>query len=109
MISILEIFSANLKKKRIELGLTQEKFSEKIGIAARNLTDIEHAKYMPTPANIDKICNNLNIPVSELFVFPDNFVDEEKNTKIKAITEKLYNMDNEKIKIIYNIVYKAFD
>lgn len=108
MITILEIFAANLKNKRKELGLTQEQFAERIDIAARNLTDLENAKYMPVPANIDKICRNLNIPVVELFQIPSSLLDDDKQAKIKSINEKLSIMDIDKINIIYNIVDKAF-
>lgn len=108
MPTILEIFAFNLKKKRKELSLTQEQFAEKIDIAARNLTDLENAKYMPVPANIDKIRRNLNIPVSELFQMPSGLLEDDKQSKIKLISEKLSIMDIDKINIIYNIVDKAF-
>lgn len=102
------IFGTNIRKLRKQMGLTQEKFAEIIGIQVRNLTDIENGKYMPTPQNIDKICQNLNIPVGFLFKTPEELIDEDKIQKIDKIKEKLYILDNEKINIVYNIVNHAF-
>lgn len=104
-----EIFGRNLRKIRKDLGLSQEKFAEIIDIQARNLTDIENAKYMPTPANIDKICANLKMPVFELFQMPDEFVDSNSANKIKHINEKLKSLNEIQLNIIYNIVNYAFN
>lgn len=108
MITTKEIFAFNIKKIRKGLGLSQEKFAEKTGIQSRNMTDIENAKYLPTPANIDKICAKLKIPVSSLFETPIELLDDKKVAKISQIVEKLSVMDIEKLNIVYNIANYAF-
>ena len=109
MVTVKEIFASNLKRIRKNMGLSQEKFAEKVGIQARNLTDIENAKYMPTPANIDKICMNLNIPQSVLFKMPQEFITNEKSEIINQINEILSIMDKNKLQVIHNIIIHAFD
>ena len=83
MMSTKEIFSKNLKKLRKDLGLTQEKFAEKLEIQWRNLVDLESGKYLPRPENIDKICNKLNIPINALFNEIQEEIKDERINKIK--------------------------
>lgn len=104
-----EIFAKNLKKARKDLGLTQEKFAEKIGIQWRNLTDLENGKYIPRPENIDRICEKLNMPVSMLFQETQEDFCSERAEKIKLINLKLLVLNDEKLNIAYKIITSAFD
>ncbi len=109
MLGVLTVFSKNIRRLRKLSGLTQEGFAEKIGLQTRSLTDIENGKYLPKPANIDKICSNLNITPGELFKFPFDVADDEKIEMINQINEKLAVMNSEHIKIFYNIISHALD
>ncbi|MFI3299996.1 MAG: helix-turn-helix transcriptional regulator [Candidatus Gastranaerophilales bacterium] len=108
MITMKELFALNIKRIRKELGLTQEKFAELIEVHERNITDFERAKYMPTPANVDKICKNLNLPVSTFFMLDKVSLGLEKQEKINAVLNKLSLLEEEKFKIVYDIIVKVF-
>lgn len=90
------------------MGLTQEKFAEKIGIQWHNLIDIENGKYLPRPENIDRICERLNIPICTLFELSED-ISNKKSEKMKLINLKLSAMDEEKFNIAFNIICNAFD
>lgn len=109
MLGVLTVFSKNIRRLRKISGLTQEKFAEKIDIQARSLIDIERGKYLPKHANIDKICINLDITVSELFKTPHNPAETDKDAIIKQINEKLNEMDTEHVKMFNNMIAHAFD
>ena len=56
-----------IKEKRIELGLSQEKFALSIGMDRTYLASVEKGKRNISIINIEKIANGLNISLSELF------------------------------------------
>lgn len=109
MLGVLATFAKNIRRLREISGLTQEKFAEKLGLQTRSLADVEQGKYLPKPANIDKICLNLNINVSELFKTPHNSSETDKDELIKQINEKLNDMDVEYIKLFNNMIAHALD
>ena len=46
-------------QRRKELGLSQEKLAEKLGISKNHLLNIERGKYIPTTEFIFKICKTM--------------------------------------------------
>lgn len=106
--STSEIFGKNLKKIRKDLKLNQEKFAELLDIQTRSLSDIENGKYLPTPSNIDKICNKLGVSVKNLFDEEEKNIDSKKNEIIRLINLKLKILSENQLEIIYNIVNNAF-
>ena len=55
-----------LRVKRIENGLTQTEFAEKIGVSLGTVTGWERAKYTPTADKIVPIADALNVSVEEV-------------------------------------------
>lgn len=64
---ITEKLGQRIKEKRIELGLSQEKFALSIGMDRTYLASVEKGKRNISIINIEKIANGLNISLSELF------------------------------------------
>ena len=64
---ITEKLGKRIKEKRIELGLSQEKFALSIGMDRTYLASVEKGKKNISIINIEKIANGLNISLSELF------------------------------------------
>ena|GEM_PF-1121561 len=64
-------FGENVKKYRNELGLVQEKFAEKVGIAIGTISTIESGHNFPSSPNIIALAKGLNQPVYKLFVFDE--------------------------------------
>lgn len=56
-----------ISKARNELGLSQEKFSEIVGISKNYLGNIELGKQSPTILMLKKITDKLEISLSEFF------------------------------------------
>ena len=56
----------HIKKIRLNLGLTQEKFAEKVGISLRYLQNIEGGDSIPRLQKLEQIATALNISIHEL-------------------------------------------
>jgi transcriptional regulator with XRE-family HTH domain len=48
-------FSQVLKQKRLALGLSQEKFAEKVGLSMRSVSLLETGKQQPTLSTLNNI------------------------------------------------------
>jgi len=59
-------FPYTLKQERLALGLSQEKFAEKVGLSMRSISLLETGKQQPTLSTINNIAKALNIKPSEL-------------------------------------------
>ena len=94
-----KLINQNIKNLRQKYNLTQEEFSEKVGISIQGLSNIERNRYQPTAETIDKICNTFNIHPCEL-LFED---DKNSDEMISNITGLLKNCSKRKLK---NIVIK---
>ena len=104
--ALLNNFSENMKKRRLELGLTQKELAEIVGITPKTIQNYEKKKTIPTPALMEEISTALNVSFEEMI---DN--SELNNKVISAeILEKIEN--NSKYEFILedlNITSKIFD
>ena len=65
------LFGKKIKTIREKLQLSQEGFSELIGIERDSISKIENGKLFPSGKRLEKIALKLNIKYSELFDFDD--------------------------------------
>lgn len=72
-----------ITKKRKEQNLTQEQLAERIGVSNKTISKWETAKCMPDYAVVKKLCEELNVTVSELM---DGEENDEKS--IRAYDEE---------------------
>ena len=62
-----------IKKKRKELGITQQELSEKLNISQSYIAGLETGKIKnPTIENLDKIAEFLGIPIAEILAADDS-------------------------------------
>ncbi|MDE6107324.1 MAG: helix-turn-helix domain-containing protein, partial [Oscillospiraceae bacterium] len=61
------VFGTNLKKYRIALGLSQEKFAEKCGLHRTYISSIERFQRNISIENIQRIADALEIETYRLF------------------------------------------
>lgn len=61
ILDIIKIFGTNLKKYRIEKGLSQEKFAEICGLHRTYISDIECFRRNVSLENVQKIADALEI------------------------------------------------
>lgn len=67
-LNIIKVFGNNLKKRRLEMGLSQEKFAEKCGLHRTYISSIECYRRSISLDNIQKIADALEIETYELFL-----------------------------------------
>lgn len=65
-------FGRHLRSIRDERGLTQEAFSELLGISVDFLSLVERGINAPSFETIESIAHKLDLPVSALFAFKEN-------------------------------------
>lgn len=70
--TLLEIFSYNIKKYRKLQNISQEKLAEMSELHRTYISDIECCRRNISISNIEKIANALNIPPYFLFIDGDN-------------------------------------
>jgi transcriptional regulator with XRE-family HTH domain len=107
MIDIREILAKNLKDKRREKGLTQEKLAEKTDMSTQYLAMLELAQKFPSGEMLERLAKSLDIETYELLaVAPsaNNELEILRNDiicEIKALNETLAdNITGEIIKVI---------
>ena len=66
--------SANLKKSRKQLSLSQEKLAEAAHISVQMMNDIEGCRRWPSEKTLSKLANALNLDVYTLFL-PEDTAD----------------------------------
>lgn len=94
------LINTNIKTLRKKYNLTQEEFSEKIGISLQGLSNIERNRYQPTAETIDKICKAFEITPAELLIVPNNSNEELISNIITLISA----CPQKKLKQIYEII-----
>ena len=61
----------NLRRLRVERGISQEKLAADAGVDRAYLGGLERQTENPTVDLLDKIADALSLSVSELFIVPD--------------------------------------
>lgn len=67
-LSIQNCLSANIKKARKALKLTQEGLAERSDLSSQMINDIEGCRKWPSALSLAKIADALGLEASELFV-----------------------------------------
>lgn len=64
---IIKVFATNMRKFRIELGLSQEAFAEKCGLHRTYISSVERCQRNISIENIQRIAEALEIDTYKLF------------------------------------------
>ena len=67
----------NIQKFRKLNEITQEKLAEKVNVEINSISSIETRKYFPSPDNIVKIAEALNVSIKDLFNFKEDYSCED--------------------------------
>lgn len=65
---IIKIFGKNVRRYRMQLGLSQEKFAEKCGLHRTYISDIERFRRSIALENIQRIADALEVDTYKLFI-----------------------------------------
>lgn len=82
--NLKENLGKNIQKYRKLKKLTQEKLAETVDVDINSISSIERGRYFPTPDNLVKISEALEVSLSDLFIFSplvscDDYEKEIKN------------------------------
>ncbi len=68
---IIKVFSSNVRKNRLSLGISQEKLAENCGLHRTYISSVERSQRNVSLENVQKIANALGIDVYKLFLEDD--------------------------------------
>lgn len=77
--SIQQLLGRAIRKRRMALGLSQEKFALKIGIDRTYYASVEAGKRNISVVNIKKIADGLEVSLSELFACAEEDKEQEND------------------------------
>lgn len=96
--TVKKLMAANIKTARKKQHITQANLAELIGSSASYIGEIEICRKFPSPSNIEKIADALNLKPFELF-FDGNIINE-KQLLLPKVKEELVDIIEDKIKSI---------
>ena len=99
MTNFQELINKSIKELRERTGLSQEKFSEKCGLSVDGYRNIEHNRYTPKAATIDKICTAFNITPIDLLQYAYN-----DNDRTELVTKRLIGLDDKQIDLVMDFI-----
>lgn len=90
-----KVAGVNIKKRRVELGLTQEKVAEIIGITPSFYSHIENGSRHASISTFDNIAKYFEISIDEIINSNNNckVTNDELETKIIFRLKKLSNKE----------------
>ena len=88
-----KLLGKRFREIRKKLGYTQEKFAEIAGIEPQSISKIRSGKNYALLANLEKIANNLNIELSDFFIYSHQNNDDELKKILNETFDGLSNED----------------
>lgn len=98
-----KLLGKNIRRIRKDKNLTQETFSEKIGIEPSSLSNIENGKSLPSTQTIVNIQQEFEITPNEIFEIDYDYLKNNKYLE-EAICNVVKDLDLERKRTIYKIV-----
>lgn len=95
------LVGSNIKREREKAGLTQDQFSEMLGIGSKSLSAIERGVVGISLSTLLKICDVLSISSNSLL-----FENSHKND-VRSITERLETLSPEQFEIVNDVLRKV--
>ncbi|MGN0031581.1 MAG: helix-turn-helix domain-containing protein [Candidatus Gastranaerophilaceae bacterium] len=94
--NLKENLGKNIQKYRKLSKITQEKLAEMVDIEINSISSIERGKYFPSPENLVKISQALNVSLSDLFLFKNEYSCEDY---INEISKNIQFIKKDKTKL----------
>lgn len=98
----LKNLGKRIKELRKSKKLTQEQLAEIVGIEQKQVCRIENGACFTTFETLDKMASTFGVEIMDLFKY--NHLNT-KETLIKSLNEMFKNASEEKIQLVYKIVY----
>ena len=100
---IKKLLGENIRKIRWGKNMTQEAFSEKIGIEPSSLSNIENGKSLPSTQTIINIQHEFSVSPNEIFDFDVDYLRSGQYRE-EEICSAVRTFDVEKKRVLYKIV-----
>lgn len=101
MSEVKKLLGRRIQELRKAKNIKQEKLAELIGIATRNLSNIETGRTFPSPETLEKISIELDVKIKDLF----DFEHQKDNIDLYSeITNKIKPVNRDRLQDIYKIV-----
>ena len=101
MSEVKKLLGRRVQELRKSQNINQEKLAELIGIAPRNLSDIETGRTFPSPENLEKIAKVLGVKIKDLFDFEHQQDDIDL---FSEIVNRIKPVNRERLQDFYKIV-----
>ena len=86
-----EFLSANIKAKRSELGLTQEKLAELVNVSYQMIHDIEGCRTWVSDKTLQSLSKAFGVEIYELLCpLPENIINDKKSVIKPHLVERLH-------------------
>lgn len=106
MSDLKKLLGRRIQELRKSHNIKQEQLAEMIGIAPRNMSNIETGRSFPSPENIEKISSVLNLKVKDLF----DFDHQKDNTELfEDIVARIKPVTRERLQDFYKIIRSLTD
>ncbi|MGN0030360.1 MAG: helix-turn-helix domain-containing protein [Candidatus Gastranaerophilaceae bacterium] len=106
MAELKKLLGRRIQELRKRNGIKQEKLAELIGIAPRNMSNIETGRSFPSPENLEKIAKVMDLKVKDLF----DFEHQQENVDLfEEIIARIKPVSREKLQDLYKIVRSLTD
>lgn len=106
MSDLKKLLGRRIQELRKARKIKQEELAEFIGIAPRNMSNIETGRSFPSPENLEKISSVLKLKIKDLFDFDhqqdDTDLYDEIVSRIKPVTR-------ERLQDFYKIIRSLTD
>lgn len=89
MASLRALLGDNLRRSRERLRLTQEQFSERCGLSASYIGEIEQGKKYPSARSLERIIDALGIQPFQLFIEDEQWEVRERLDSITSMYEEI--------------------
>lgn len=109
MKDILKRLGARIREERKKVGLTQERFAEKVGLSVDYIGYIERGKQAPYLRTLERIAKALGVEIYELFLFREVGKKLDEEAAIKELILSVQNRKPEDIKFIASILRQIFE
>ena len=101
MSEVKKLLGRRVQELRKLQNIKQEQLAELIGIAPRNLSNIETGRTFPSPENLEKIAKVLGVKIKDLFDFEHQQDDIDL---FSEIVNKIKPVNRERLQDFYKIV-----
>jgi len=105
MSKIKSFLAGELKKRRRQAGLSQEKFSEMTGISKAQISELERGIANPSLGFLEKIADCFQVSVAELLDADDTLKNPERLKK--SILESLENLSPDELRRVLSLIRLA--